>query len=124
MVTSDPDVLDALVPNLILQPLVENAMKHGIDRAGGYGTIEVTASRLGEELVLSVRDTGPGEDPTPSSRMSGVGLRLTRDRLAELYGDEQRVELEPVQGGGMSARIALPYHTSADLHVAEELVRS
>ena len=124
VVTAEPDVLDALVPNLILQPLVENAMKHGIDRAGGYGTIEVRAARLGEELVLSVRDTGPGDDPAPSSRTSGVGLRLTRDRLAELYGDEQRVELEPVQGGGTSARIVLPYHTSDDLHVAEELVRS
>jgi LytS/YehU family sensor histidine kinase len=124
VVTADPDVLDALVPNLILQPLVENAMKHGVDRAGGHGTIEVTASRLGEELVLSVRDTGPGEAPAPSSHVIGVGLRLTRDRLAELYGDEQRVELKPVEGGGMSARIALPYHTSDDLHVAEELVRS
>jgi two-component system, LytTR family, sensor kinase len=124
VVTADPDVLDALVPNLILQPLVENAMKHGIDRAGGHGTIEVTASRRGEELVLSVRDTGPGDEPGPSSLMSGVGLRLTRDRLAELYGDEQRVELEPVSGGGMHACIALPYHTSDDLHVAEELVQS
>ena len=124
VVTTDPDVMDALVPNLILQPLVENAMKHGIDRAGGHGTIEVTASRVGEELVLAVLDTGPGEGPTPTTRTSGVGLRLTRDRLAELYGDEQRVELEPVLGGGMSARIAFPYHTSDDLHVDEELVRS
>ena len=109
------------MPNLILQPLVENAMKHGVDRAGGHGTIEVTASRLGEELVLSVRDTGPGEDPAPPSRMSGVGLRLTRERLTELYGSEQHVELEPVEGGGMSARVALPYHTSDDIRMAEEL---
>lgn len=124
VVRAEPDVLDALVPNLILQPLVENAMKHGVDRAGGHGTIEVSASRHGEELVLSVRDTGPGGEPAPPTHMGGVGLRLTRDRLAELYGDEQRVELEPVPGGGMRARIALPYHTSDDLHVAQELVRS
>jgi two-component system, LytTR family, sensor kinase len=111
------------VPNLILQPLVENAMKHGIDRAGGHGTIEVRVSRVGDDLVLTVRDTGPGNDPSAPSRASGVGLRLTRERLAELYGDEQRVELEPMLGGGMIARIELPYHTSDDLRVAEELAQ-
>ena len=79
---------------------------------------------LGDDLVLTVRDTGPGDDPAPPSRASGVGLRLTRERLAELYGDEQRVELEPMKGGGMIARIALPYHTSDDLRVAEELAQS
>jgi len=123
VVTADADVQDALVPNLILQPLVENAMKHGIDRAGGYGTIEVRASRHGDDLVLSVRDTGPGSEPAPPSRASGVGLRLTRERLAELYGVEQRLELEPMKRGGMIARIALPYHTSEDLREAEELAQ-
>ena len=123
VVTADPGVQDALVPNLILQPLVENAMKHGIDRAGGHGTIEVRASRVGDELVLTVRDTGPGSDPTPPSRASGVGMRLTRERLAELYGGEQCVELVPMPGGGMIARIELPYHTSEDLRVAEELAQ-
>ena len=121
IVAADPDVQDALVPNLILQPLVENAMKHGVDRAGGYGTIEVQAHPDGDDLVLTVRDTGPGDDPSPPSRASGVGLRLTRERLAELYGGEQRVKLEPQEGGGMIARLALPYHTSADIRVAEEL---
>ena len=120
---ADPDVQDALVPNLILQPLVENAMKHGIDRAGGYGTIEVVAHRNGEDLVLTVRDTGPGADPAPASRASGVGLRLTRERLVELYGDEQQVELEPLKGGGMRVRIVLPFHTSDDIRVAEEVAQ-
>ncbi|MFL5620976.1 MAG: sensor histidine kinase [Gemmatimonadaceae bacterium] len=123
IVTADPGVQDALVPNLILQPLVENAMKHGIDRAGGHGTIEMRASRVGDDLVLTVRDTGPGQDPAPPSRTSGVGLRLTRERLAELYGGEQGVELQPMTGGGMIARIALPYHTSDDLRVAEEVAQ-
>ena len=122
VVTADPGVQDALVPNLILQPLVENAMKHGVDRAG-HGTIEVRASRVGDDLVLIVRDTGPGNDLGPPSRASGVGLRLTRERLAELYGGEQCVELEPMPGGGMMARIELPYHTSDDLRVAEELAQ-
>jgi len=123
VIAADADVHDALVPNLILQPLVENAMKHGIDRAGGFGTIEVRAQRRGEDLVLSVRDTGPGADPSPTSRASGVGLRLTRERLAELYGGEQRVVLEPIQGGGMCASIALPFHTSDDIRVAEEVAQ-
>ena len=121
VITADADVHDALVPNLILQPLVENAMKHGIDRAGGHGMIEVLAHRAGDDLVLTVRDTGPGDDPAPPSRASGVGLRLTRERLAELYDGEQHLELEPVEGGGMSARLALPYHTSDDIRMAEEL---
>jgi signal transduction histidine kinase len=124
VVTVDADVQDALVPNLLLQPLVENAMKHGIDRAGGHGTIEVLAHRNGDDLVLSVRDTGAGDDATPPlAGEGGVGLRLTRERLAELYGDEQRLELKPAAGGGTTARVTLPYHTSEDVRVAEELVR-
>jgi two-component system, LytTR family, sensor kinase len=122
-VTVDPEVGEALVPNLILQPLVENAMKHGIDRAGGHGTIQVLAHRSGDELVLTVRDSGPGDDAVPpSASESRLGLRLTRERLAELYGDEQRLELKPTPGGGMSARVTLPYHTSEDVRLAEDLV--
>ena len=121
VVTVDPEVQEALVPNLVLQPLVENAMKHGIDRAGGHGTIEVLAYRSGDDLVLTVRDTGPGESTTARTGESGVGLRLTRERLAELYGHQQRLELRPVAGGGMRARVVLPYHTSEDIRLAEEL---
>lgn len=122
VIVADPDVQDALVPNLILQPLVENAMKHGIDRAGGHGTIEVRAERRGDELVLLVRDTGPGVDPSPPSRTGGVGLRLTRDRLAELYGGDQCLALEPLAEGGMRASITLPYHTSDDLRAIQEVI--
>jgi two-component system, LytTR family, sensor kinase len=121
VVTVDPEVQEALVPNLVLQPLVENAIKHGIDRAGRHGTIEVLAYRSGDDLVLTVRDTGPGESTTARSGESGVGLRLTRERLAELYGHQQRLELRPVAGGGMRAEVVLPYHTSEDVRLAEEL---
>lgn len=116
----DPDIQDALVPNLILQPLVENGMKHGVDRAGGHGKIEVLGYRSGDELVLTVRDTGPGDGGSAShADRPGVGLRLTRERLAELYGDQQELSLEPIDGGGMSALIVLPYHTRAEVRVAE-----
>jgi two-component system, LytTR family, sensor kinase len=123
-IIADADVQDALVPNLILQPLVENAMKHGIDRAGGHGVIEVRARRDGDSLILVVHDTGQGDDPAPPPHVGGVGLRLTRDRLAEMYGSGQQLELVPVAGGGMCASITLPYHTSDDLHAVEEAVAS
>jgi two-component system, LytTR family, sensor kinase len=124
VVTVDPEVQEALVPNLILQPLVENGMKHGIDRAGGHGTIEVLGYRSGDDLVLTVRDTGPGDGGTAArTGEGGVGLRLTLERLAELYGDQQRLQLEPVAGGGMRARVVLPYHTRADVRVAEDVAQ-
>jgi two-component sensor histidine kinase len=124
VVSIDPEVQEALVPNLILQPLVENAMKHGVDRAGGHGTIEVLAQRSGDDLVLTVRDTGPSDGSAPPSDSTGIGLQLTRDRLVELYGTEQRLELTPAPGGGMSARVVLPYHTSEDVRLAEEVAHT
>ena len=118
-VAIDAGVHEALVPNMILQPLVENAMKHGVDRAGGHGTIEVVARRSGDDLVLTVRDTGPADGSAPSSSSTGIGLRITRERLAELYGTEQRLELTSAPGGGMTARVVLPYHTCEDVRFAE-----
>jgi two-component system, LytTR family, sensor kinase len=122
VVAIDAAVQDALVPNLILQPLVENAVKHGLDRAGGHGTIELRATRSGDDLVMVVQDSGPGPGTAgPANQGSGVGLRLTRARLEELYGDEHRLELEPVPSGGMIARVVLPFHTSATVGYAEEV---
>jgi LytS/YehU family sensor histidine kinase len=124
VVTIDPEVHEALVPNMILQPLVENAMKHGIDRAGGHGTIEVLAHRDGDDLVLTVRDSGPGAGAAAPHGVGGVGLRLTRERLAELYGTEQRLEVTPAPAGGMTARVVLPYHNSEDVRLAEEVAHT
>lgn len=128
-IAADPEVQEALVPSLILQPLAENAMKHGVAKAGGYGRIEVHAHRSGDALVLSVRDTGPGDEeaaaaePVPEEIGSGVGLRNTRARLDELYGAGQRFELRPAPEGGMISEIVLPYHTRADLRTAPEPVQ-
>jgi len=141
VVAAAGEAQNALVPNLILQPLVENAMKHAIDRAGGHGTIEVCAHRAGDDLVLTVRDTGPGDDASVSNGnapndtppngttpdgVGGVGLRLTRDRLSELYGDDCGLALEPAPDGGPGtiARVTLPYHTRDDVRVAEELAET
>jgi two-component system LytT family sensor kinase len=111
----EPEVLDALVPNLILQPLVENAIKHGVGEIKDGGRIEIRASRDGERLVLSVRDNGPAlavEDAPPAE---GVGLRNTRARLSQLYGSAQALTLRAAEGGGFIAEVELPYHTGADL---------
>ena len=127
IITANAEAQDALVPNLILQPLVENAVKHAIDRAGGHGTIEVYAGRVGDDLVMTVRDTGPRGGATASNDTNGVGLRLTRDRLTELYGAAQRLDLEPATcraHDGMTARVVLPYHTGDELRVAVAIVET
>ena len=111
---ADAGVRDALVPNLILQPLVENAVKHGTSKLAGGGHIDVEAHRSGDRLVLSVRDNGPGNSGQGSA-LEGVGLRNTRARLAAMYGPEQSLMLRPADGGGLVAEVSLPYHTSSDL---------
>jgi LytS/YehU family sensor histidine kinase len=98
--------LDALVPNLILQPIVENALEHGASRVMGKGEIAIAGRRDGDRVVLEVRDNGPGVG-TP--RESGVGLANTRARLSQLYGDAARVELSSGSEGGAVAEIVIPY---------------
>jgi LytS/YehU family sensor histidine kinase len=110
----DPEVADALVPNLILQPLVENAIKHGVSRIMGVGRIDLSARRTAGRVVLAVRDNGPGlSGYRPAAE--GVGLRNTRQRLLQLYGTDQSLILRPAEGGGLVAEVALPYHTRSDL---------
>jgi two-component system, LytTR family, sensor kinase len=115
---ADPEVNASLVPNLILQPLVENAMKHGVSKTVGAGRIEIRAQRIGERVILSVHDSGPGFSTNKSPTAEGVGLRNTRQRLAQLYGPEQSLTLRPAEGGGLIAEVSLPYHTQADLRIA------
>jgi two-component system, LytTR family, sensor kinase len=111
----DDAAAGALVPSLVLQPLVENAIKHGVSKTGGTGIIQITAARRGERVLLRVLDNGPG----PAAEAGeGVGLRNTRARLEELYGGEASLSLSPAEGGGTLAEVALPYHTRADLHAA------
>jgi len=110
------EVMDALVPNLVLQPLVENAVKHGVGHVRGGGRIEISARRDGGRVVLCVRDNGPGlADANPRE---GVGVSNTRERLAQLYGEAGALALRPAEGGGVMAEVTLPYHTAGDLHAA------
>jgi len=109
----DAEARDALVPTLILQPLVENALKHGLD-GGTEGRIEVAARREGARVVLSVRDSGRGPVPRPASPSSGgLGLRNTEARLRQMYGEEEPLSLRAAPGGGAIAEIRLPYRPAS-----------
>jgi LytS/YehU family sensor histidine kinase len=105
--TVEPGVDDAMVPQFILQPLVENALRHGIGESVAGGTIEITARRDGEDLVLSVGDDGPGLAREPNG--IGVGLRNIRERIDTLYGARARLDLGARPGGGTLATVRTPY---------------
>jgi sensor histidine kinase YesM len=107
----DPQTLDCRVPNLILQPVVENAIRHGVAPRAAHGHIEIRAERDGQTLRLQVRDNGAGL-PTDNSRRAsagGVGLSNTRARLSQLYGASQRFELANDPRGGAVATIEIPF---------------
>src|SRR5262249_32131148 len=79
----DPSLAPLRVPSLLLQPLVENAVRHGIACRPGAGRIEICARREGPRLELEVRDDGPGPSPQPPFLAAGIGIRNTRERLAQ-----------------------------------------
>ena len=130
----DPGVRDALVPRFVLQPLVENALRHGLAARAEAGTIEIGARREGDDLVLTVRDDGVGletrhsalgrapagwvesapasaEQRVPSA--GGLGLANTRERLTTLYGERGRLELAAAPGGGTLATVRIPLRSAA-----------
>jgi LytS/YehU family sensor histidine kinase len=96
------------VPPLLLQPLVENAIRHGLEPTIEGGRIDITAARVGAALVLTVRDSGVGLASNAATRGTRFGTQQVRDRLAALYGDAASFTLEPAAGRGSVARIALP----------------
>lgn len=110
-VNADDRSLEALVPNLILQPIVENALEHGASRASGQGEVTIDAKVDGDDLVVTVQDNGPGL----SSTGEGVGLSNTKARLDQLYGDPGSLTLTSPSAGGVLATLRVPYHTAADL---------
>jgi anti-sigma regulatory factor (Ser/Thr protein kinase) len=126
----EPQALDCLVPTLVLQPLVENAIRHGIEPADKPGTVRVSASRKDAKLVLVVEDDGVGlasngfavaserisesmserktESVSESSTRTGIGLANLRERLRALYGTKQKLELTPRANGGVIVRVEIP----------------
>ena len=105
----DPAALDCLVPRLILQPLIENALTHGPGRRAGTGRLSVTGELKGTTLHMHVEDDGPGVSaPRNELLQEGVGLRNTRARLLHLYGESGTLDLVDVPGGGLRVSIAIP----------------
>lgn len=107
-----PETLNARVPNLILQPLVENAIHHGVAKRRGEGLLEINAVRENGALRLSVRDNGYGVEPKDERNGRGLGLANTRARLQTLYGAQSELRLEQIAEGGTRAVIVLPFRYS------------
>ncbi len=103
-ISAEPETLDLPVPTLLLQPLVENAIRHGVSARSGPALIEVRAQREGHLLVIDVEDDGPGP---PDSIAPGHGLENTRMRLAAAFGPSASIELAPRRGGGAVARVRM-----------------
>ena len=108
-IEADPDVLPATVPHMGLQPLVENAVRHGIAKNAGAGLIAIRAVRADEQLQISVSDNGPGIPAGGIVESKGIGLANTRKRLNQLYGDRAALVLRPREGGGTVATISIPF---------------
>ncbi|NUQ23956.1 MAG: histidine kinase [Saprospiraceae bacterium] len=106
----DEQALDALVPSLILQPLVENAIKHGFAHKTGNGLIEVAAFRQGDQVNLQIRDDGEGSNYDTDQLLSlGIGLKNVQDRLNLLYPQMSRLEIVTSPGKGFEVNITIPY---------------
>jgi len=106
----DPATLDLVVPSLLLQPLVENAIKHGVSQRAGAGEVTIRTARRGQVVVIEVEDNGLG---IPAGRLqaamsSGIGLSNVRERLRVIYGSQGHVELAGTPAGGARARVEFP----------------
>lgn len=108
-----PETLTAQVPNLLLQPIVENALRHGIATRSDAGRIAIRAVRINGMLHLEVQDDGPGIDP--QTLRTGIGLQNTGARLQQLYGDAQCLQLENAPEGGLRVHIELPFRQQREV---------
>jgi two-component system, LytTR family, sensor kinase len=109
-----PDTLDAAVPTLVWQPVLENAIRHGRDPVSGQARIHLKARRRGEDLLLSIRDWGPGLPA--GGPVERLGLRNTRERVARLYGARATFALSDAPGGGVLASLRIPYTSCTAAH--------
>jgi LytS/YehU family sensor histidine kinase len=114
------ETLDAQVPSLLLQPLVENAIRHGISRLSSGGSVRIAASREGRELSLRVRDNGPGLVSVAGTPRTGFGLRTTRERLQTLYGNQHSFEIHDAPSGGVEVSVRIPFRIEPQLSMDEE----
>jgi two-component system, LytTR family, sensor kinase len=111
-ISADPAILDAALPQMVLQPVVENAIRHGVGRSASAGRIKISAVRSNDTLELRVQDDGPGfssEDPV-GKHSTGIGLTNTKARLKQLYGEEARLTSGNGKPRGAVVTITVPYH--------------
>jgi two-component system, LytTR family, sensor kinase len=114
-----PDCLDAQVPHLLLQPLVENAVRHGVSKRSANGEIRLGARRESDDLQIRIRDNGPGlsvsfqGESNNGASKHGLGLSLTRERLLALYGSRQSCEIRTLSDGGTEVSLRMPYFAVA-----------
>lgn len=107
-----PDTMNALIPSLILQPIAENAIRHGISRQPDGGELSLEIRRENQQLVIQVGNTGPKIETPPIKGNQGRGMANTRERLAQLYGDSAELTLRILPEGGAVARLSIPYDES------------
>ncbi len=110
----DPTARDGLVPTLILQPLVENAIRHGLAGRDAGGRIDIVARRVDGQLEVTIHDDGPGLPAGFEVGARGVGLSNTRARLDRLYGTRYRFDLRNDPAGGLTVVVAVPWHVSVE----------
>lgn len=108
----DPETLDAAVPHMSLQPLVENAVRHGVSRRMAAGCIELSARREKGHLEIRIADNGPG--PSGAANHTGLGLTNTRARLKQLYGEDAGLKFEPRNPCGAMVTVEIPFRKVAE----------
>jgi two-component system, LytTR family, sensor kinase len=118
-IQSQSETLDARVPHLILQPLIENAIRHGIAPQRGPGWISVTTVRRGDSLVVQVRDNGQGLTRKDPLNTAGLGLANIRARLEQLYGSRAALRIQPRPEGGTLVELQMPYQQAPLLAAVE-----
>ncbi len=122
----DPETLAARVPNLILQPIVENAIKHGISRQTKVGSLIISSERHGDRLQILVEDSGPGLQPSngngKGSKTGGIGFANTRARLAHLYAENHRFEIKNAVPHGVIVTLEIPFESIKVLQPETEQV--
>lgn len=108
----DPQALDVMVPNLILQPIVENAVRHGVAKQTLPGHITIRASKQSNRLLMQVEDNGPGLKTNPNGASSGIGVHNTRARLEQFYGDDYKFQIANSSERGVIVSLEIPAATN------------
>jgi two-component system, LytTR family, sensor kinase len=115
-ITANPNVSDALVPHMVLQPIVENAVRHGLGQSEDAVLIDIRAHKVDDTLIMTVSDDGPGS-PSPRFEGTGIGLANTRNRLRHLYGTDATLVAENRLPRGVQVTMTLPFHLESSENV-------